>query len=56
MKQIKNLLLIVILTAFIYIVVTDVGDSRSHSSGAGDIWWTDTADIEQAYRSITERK
>jgi len=56
MKHFKMLLLITVLVSVIYIVFTDAGDSKNHSSGAGDIWWTDTADIEKAYRSIIQKK
>jgi hypothetical protein len=56
MKHLRTLLCITILVAVIYIIFNDVGDSIHQSSGAGDIWWTDTADIDRAYRSIIEKK
>lgn len=56
MKYFRTLLLMTVIVVATYIVFTDVGDSINQSSGAGDIWWTDTADIDQAYRNMIEKK
>lgn len=56
MKYFKSLVLATILVAAMYIIVTDAGDSMSQTSGAGDIWWMDTADVDRAYRSIIEKQ
>lgn len=56
MKYFKSLIVATILVAATYIIVTDAGDAISHTSGAGDIWWMDTGDVNLAYRSIIEKQ
>lgn len=47
--------LIVVLTAAIYVISTDIGDYADHRSGAGDIWWVDAPEVNESYYSIIDK-
>ncbi|MCK8816118.1 hypothetical protein MWH28_01905 [Natroniella sulfidigena] len=44
----KALLLLIVLIA-VGIILFDVGNSGDHSSGAGEIWWTEVEEVEQNF-------
>lgn len=51
-KKFQLIFITILLGAVFYIVASDLGSSSLHSSGAGDIWWTDAQEIEDSYQSL----
>jgi hypothetical protein len=48
-------IMIVVLASVVYIVFTDLGGMAGQNTGAGEIWWTDAPEVNEAYKSIKSR-
>ncbi len=56
LKIVNIIALVVILTLTVYIISSDKGSFADHGSGAGDMWWADVPEVEDAYQDLKERR